>query len=61
MAGARLFGGVFALQLRLQAQGVQLPYELLLALPYLMTIAALAIAGRNAPYPGAYLKPYHRE
>lgn len=59
--GALLFGGVFALQLRLQAQGVQLPYELLLALPYLVTIAALAISGRNAPYPGAYLKPYRRE
>ncbi|MCS6774226.1 MAG: ABC transporter permease [Anaerolineae bacterium] len=61
LLGAVLFGGVFALQLRLQAQGVQLPYELLLALPYLITIAALAVAGRNAPYPGAYLKPYRRE
>lgn len=59
--GAVLFGGIFALQLRLQAQGVQLPYELLLALPYIATIVALAVAGRNAPYPGAYLKPYHRE
>ena len=34
---------------------------ILLALPYLVTIAALAIAGRNAAYPGAYLKPYRRE
>jgi simple sugar transport system permease protein len=61
MGGALLFGGVFALQLRLQAQGFRLPYELLLALPYLITILALAIAGRQAPYPGAYLKPYRRE
>jgi simple sugar transport system permease protein len=61
MAGALLFGGVFALQLRLQTQGFRLPYELLLALPYLITILALAIAGRQAPYPGAYLKPYRRE
>lgn len=59
--GALLFGGVFALQLRLQTLGFQLPYEVLLALPYLVTILALAIAGRNAPYPGAYLKPYRRE
>lgn len=61
MWGALLFGGVFALQLRLQTLGFLLPYEVLLALPYLVTIVALAIAGRNAPYPGAYLKPYRRE
>lgn len=61
MLGALLFGGVFALQLRLQTQGFQLPYELFLALPYLVTLIALALAGRNAAYPGAYLKPYRRE
>ncbi len=59
--GALLFGGVFALQLRLQTLGLALPFELFLALPYLVTIAALAIAGRNAAYPGAYLQPYRRE
>lgn len=59
--GALLFGGVFALQLRLQTQGFELPYELFLALPYLVTILALALAGRNVSYPGAYLKPYRRE
>jgi simple sugar transport system permease protein len=41
LGGALLFGGLQALQLRLQAEGVPLPYELLLALPYLITIAAL--------------------
>lgn len=61
MWGALLFGGLFALQLRLQTMGFRLPYEALLALPYLVTILALAIAGRNAAYPGAYLKPYRRE
>ena len=61
MWGALLFGGVAALQLRLQTSGVDLPYEVFLALPYLVTIVALAIAGRNAAYPGAYLKPYRRE
>jgi simple sugar transport system permease protein len=59
--GALLFGGVFALQLRLQVTGMKLPYELFLALPYLVTIAALAIAGRNASAPSALLKPYRRE
>jgi simple sugar transport system permease protein len=61
VAGALLFGGVFALQLRLQTTGLDLPFELFLALPYIVTIIALAIAGRNAPYPGAYLKAYRRE
>lgn len=59
--GALLFGGVFALQLRLQTLGFTLPFELFLALPYLVTIAVLALAGRNAPYPGAYLQAYRRE
>lgn len=62
MWGALLFGGVFALQLRLQTMGFeQLPFEFFLALPYIVTIIALAIAGRNAAYPGAYLKAYRRE
>jgi simple sugar transport system permease protein len=62
MWGALLFGGVFALQLRLQnVVGLNLPFEVFLALPYLVTIAALAIAGRNVSYPGAYLKAYRRE
>ncbi len=59
--GALLFGGVFALQLRLQTTGLALPYEFFLALPYLTTIAGLALAGRNAAYPAALLKPYRRE
>jgi simple sugar transport system permease protein len=61
LAGALLFGGLQALQLRLQAQQVPLPYELLLAVPYLLTILAIAFAGRNASYPAALLKPYKRE
>jgi simple sugar transport system permease protein len=59
--GALLFGGVFALQLRLQTMGFKLPFELFLALPYLVTIAALALSSRHISYPGAYLKPYRRE
>jgi ABC-type uncharacterized transport system permease subunit len=63
MGGALIFGGTFALQLRLQAMGLELPvpYETFLALPYIVTIIALVIAGRNASYPAALLKPYRRE
>jgi ABC-type uncharacterized transport system permease subunit len=60
--GALIFAGVYSLQLRL---GIlpgwdAVPFELLLALPYLIIIAALALSGRNVAYPGAYLKPYRR-
>jgi len=60
--GALLFAAVYALQLRLRLlpslSGV--PFELLLALPYIVVILALAVSGRNVAYPGAYLKPYRR-
>jgi ABC-type uncharacterized transport system permease subunit len=59
--GALLFGGVSALQLRLQSLGVKLPYEIFLALPYLVTIAALTLAGRSVTAPSAMLKSYRRE
>ena len=59
--GALLFGGVSALQLRLQTTGLNFPYEIFLALPYIVTIIALSFAGRNATYPTALLKPYKRE
>ena len=61
LGGALLFSFLQALQLRLQAEGVALPYEALLALPYLVTILILALTGRNASVPGALLKPYYRE
>ncbi|MFN8421602.1 MAG: ABC transporter permease [Anaerolineae bacterium] len=61
MLGTLLFSVFQALQLRLQAQGFDLPYWFLISLPYLITIAALILAGRNASYPGALLKPYRRE
>ncbi|MFN8619840.1 MAG: ABC transporter permease [Chloroflexota bacterium] len=60
--GALIFALVYSLGLRLQIMpGFEdVPQELMLALPYLAVIAALAISGRNVAYPGAYLKPYRR-
>ncbi|MEP7082151.1 MAG: ABC transporter permease [Chloroflexota bacterium] len=60
--GALLFSMVFSLQFRLGILPAfaDVPFELLLALPYLVVIAALALSGRNVAYPGAYLKPYRR-
>jgi simple sugar transport system permease protein len=59
--GALIFGAIDALQLRLQAVGVQLPYQYLLLLPYLVTILLLALIARRASAPAALLKPYRRE
>jgi general nucleoside transport system permease protein len=60
--GALVFAAVYSLGLRLRItpgfEGV--PNELMLALPYVVVIAALALSGRNVPYPGAYLKAYRR-
>ncbi|PHR25972.1 MAG: ABC transporter permease [Desulfotalea sp.] len=42
--GAYLFGGVMALQLRLQASGTQLPSSLLLMLPYILTVFVLVLS-----------------
>lgn len=60
--GALLFSFVYSLGLRLQIMDgwSAIPPEVMLALPYLAVIAALAISGRNVAYPGAYLKPYRR-
>ncbi|MDH4334620.1 MAG: ABC transporter permease [Chloroflexota bacterium] len=62
VVGALLFSLIYSLQFRLQIlPGFgDLPFELLLALPYLVVIGALALSGRNVAYPGAYLKPYRR-
>jgi len=62
LVGMLLFGALQALQLRLQAEGITLvPYEVLLALPYVLTILALAFAGRAASAPAAMLRAYRRE
>ncbi len=61
LAGALLFAGFDALQLRLQqASGGALPYQLFLMLPYLLSILALVLVARRAGYPQALMKPYRR-
>lgn len=47
LAGALFFGGVEALQLQMQAQGVSVPADVLNALPYLATIAVLVALSRR--------------
>ena len=60
--GGLLFAVIDAgqLQLAIMPAFAHVPRELLIALPYLVVIAALALAGEGLRYPGAYLKPYRR-
>ncbi len=60
--GALIFAGTDALQLQLAITSAfsAVPGELMLALPYLAVIGALAIWGRTVRYPGSYLKAYRR-
>jgi simple sugar transport system permease protein len=61
-AGALLFAALEALQLRLQAHNVfNLPYQVFLMLPFVMTIVAMAIVSRNARAPAALLVPFRKE
>jgi ABC-type uncharacterized transport system permease subunit len=58
---ALLFGGCEALALRMQATTTAVPYELLLTLPYLVTLLVYAgVVGRTIP-PAALGRPYIRK
>jgi ABC-type uncharacterized transport system permease subunit len=56
--GALLFGGAMALQFTLQAAGTQLPYQLFLALPYVLTLVVLTLTGGRGRAPSALGEPY---
>ena len=60
--GALLFAAFDALQVRLQQtpMGAVLPYQLFLALPYLLSILALVAMSRRAEVPQALMVPYNK-
>jgi simple sugar transport system permease protein len=60
--GALLFAAFDALQVRLQQTplGAVLPYQLFLALPYLLSILALVLMSRRAEVPQALMSPYNK-
>jgi len=61
MFGALFFGLIDSFQLSLQAVGVDVPHELLLGLPYLLTIVALVLNRRRTQMPLSLGIPYYRE
>jgi simple sugar transport system permease protein len=60
-AASVLFGAAMGLQFELQASGAALPYQLLLALPYALTLVVLALAGGQAQAPSALGERYVRQ
>jgi len=64
LLGAYLFGGVTMLQFHLQGAGVDVPSQLLSALPYIATIVVLALISRNPTWirvnmPASLGKAFH--
>jgi simple sugar transport system permease protein len=60
LAGALLFSLVNALQLWVQVLGLNIPSDVAVMLPYLLTIIALAFPFKRALQPAALTKPFQR-
>lgn len=60
LVGALLFSTVNALQLWVQVLDLNIPSDVAVMLPYLLTIVALALPFRRALQPAALTKPYER-
>lgn len=58
--GALLFSTVNAFQLWMQVLGVKIPSDVAIMLPYLLTIAALAVTINRVRQPAALNKPFER-
>ena len=63
LLGAYLFGGVTMLQFHLQGEGVQIPSQFLVMLPYVATIVVLVLISSNAAWiranmPASLGKPF---
>jgi simple sugar transport system permease protein len=61
VAAAFGFGSIQALQIRLQVLGSSLPYQFFVALPYLITILVLVLAGHNIQAPRELGIPFEKE
>ena len=61
LLGALLFSMVIAFQLRLQVEGSAIPSDLLVMLPYVLTIIALVLTTQRVRAPSALTKPFERE
>ena len=58
--GSLLFGFAFSLAIRLVGAGIGVPYHLLMAMPYVVAIIAVAILFKKAMGPSGLMIPYRR-
>jgi len=58
LGAALLIGYLESLQFRFQAGGSAIPYQLLLALPYVLALLVLVVLGKGAPAPNALGRSY---
>jgi len=60
LLAALLFGMANTLQMRLQSIGVEVPSQLLQALPYILTVIVLLGVSKHVNFPGGFGVPYSR-
>ena len=62
LLGALLFAAFDALQIRLQqtSLGAEIPYQVFLMIPYVLSILALVLMSRRAEVPAALMIPFNR-
>ncbi|MDP5220171.1 ABC transporter permease [Ruegeria sp. 2205SS24-7] len=62
MLGAVLFAAFDALQIRVQqtSLGAQVPYQIFLMMPYILSILALVVTSRRAEVPAALMVPFNK-
>lgn len=61
MLGTLLFGAADALQLRMQTLAMAVPYQAMVAFPYVITLLALILLGSGASWPAASGIAFKRE
>jgi len=61
LAAALFFGLLDSFQVQVQGIGIHFPYQLLLALPYVLTIVAIAVSRNRQGAPLSLGIPYNRE
>ncbi len=58
---ALLIGYLESLQFRFQSFGWRVPFQLFIALPYIVALLVLVVVGKGTAAPGALAQPYRRE
>lgn len=61
LAAGLIVGYAESLQFSLQAQGIALPHQLLLAMPYIIALVVLVLAGKGTVAPRSLGVPYRSE